>query len=128
MRINRKYWTTVLIGLLVLLGILRLINDRRPGDSCSFTDRNQVSELEYVAHARCRMKCRNISRSLVERVYERGEVNCKKSGEKNGDMRYALEMKDELGDNIRIIIEDEDGKHIVITAIRMGKDDRCECS
>lgn len=128
MRINRKYWTTILIGLLIILGILRLFNRNQVEDSCVFTERNKVSELVYVNHAKCRMNCRNISRKLVERVYLDGEVNCKKSGENNGDMRYALELKDELGDQIRVIIEEENGKHIVITAIRMGKDDRCECS
>lgn len=117
-----------MIGLLIVLGLMRLINTRQSDWGCSFSERKDASELIYVNHAKCRMKCRNISRDLVEKVYLNGKVNCDKSGEKNGDMRYALEMKDELGDQIRIIVEVEEGKHIVITAIRMGKDDRCECS
>ena len=65
---------------------------------------------------------------MVEAVYEDGSVNCEKSGPKDGDMRYALEKEDERGDVTRVIVEDEGGKHIVITVIRIGGEDQCECS
>ena len=76
------------------------------------------------------MECRLVSKAVVERVYEDGEVNCKKSREQNGEMRYALELDDRNGDRIRVVIADDTriDKHVVVTVIRMDYDDRCECS
>jgi|GEM_PF-4334200 len=128
MRINRRYLSILAIGLAIVWGIMRLLNGSPNPSQCAFTDRSQVNSLEFVPHARCRMRCRDISQDLVEQVYLKGKVNCAKSGEKKGDMRYALELEDTEGDNIRVIIEEENQKHIVITAIRIGGEDRCECS
>lgn len=128
MRINRRYLSILAIALAVVWGVMRLLNDYRDPGGCAFTDRSQVNSLEFVSHARCRMRCRDVSQELVERVYLKGAVNCEKSGEKNGDMRYALEMEDRKGDNIRVIVEDENDKHIIITVIRLGAEDQCECS
>lgn len=99
-----------------------------PSDPCTFPGRIDPQELVYVNHAKCRMECRQVPRKLVEEVYLEGSVNCGKSGPKNGDMRYALEKRDDRGDIIRLIIEVEDGEHIVITVIRLGQEDRCTCS
>ena len=130
MRIRRKYLSTIIIGLLILLATLRYMNQHRVGGQCAFDDRRDVSELVYSNHARCRMGCRDVPRNLVEKVYQKGEVNCKKSHEERGDMRYALEMKDSGGERIRVVIavDDEEDKHVVVTVIRLDRDDRCECS
>jgi hypothetical protein len=103
-------------------------NPGNPGDTCRFEQRDQVDELIYVDHARCRMKCREINAALVEDVYLHGQVNCNKGSVKNGKARYALEKRDQRGDMIRVIIEDDDGQHVVITAIRLDRDDKCACS
>jgi hypothetical protein len=95
---------------------------------CNWTERVPVAELVYVAHARCRMACRDIDAQLVEQVYLHGEVNCKKSSVKGGKHRYALEQEDKQGDRIRIIVEDDEGKHVIVTVIRLDRDDKCICS
>jgi Domain of unknown function (DUF4258) len=95
---------------------------------CNWTERVPVEELVYVSHARCRMACRDIDAQLVEQVYLHGEVNCKKSSVKDGKHRYALEQDDNQGDRIRIIVEDDDGKHVIVTVIRLDRDDKCTCS
>jgi hypothetical protein len=99
-----------------------------PNTSCDFKQRVPLQDLVYVAHARCRMNCRDISQSLVEKVYLEGELNCKKSSNSKGKSRYALEKRDDRGDIIRIIVEDDDGQHVIITVIRLDKPDKCTCS
>ncbi len=96
--------------------------------NCEWTERLPVEQLVYVSHARCRMACRGIDQNLVEKVYLHGEVNCKKSSVKDGKNRYALEMRDDRGDDIRIIVEDDAGRHVIVTVIRLDKEDRCTCS
>lgn len=100
-----------------------------PSDGdCNLTARVPVDELVYVAHAKCRMACRDIDRQLVEKVYLHGEINCKKSSVKDGKHRYAIEKRDDRGDMIRIIVEDDNGRHVIVTVIRLDKEDRCACS
>jgi hypothetical protein len=99
-----------------------------PTDDCNWTERHPVNELAYVSHAKCRMKCRDIDQTLVEKIYLHGEINCEKSSIKAGNHRYALEASDDRGDRIRIIVEDDHGKHLIITVIRLDKEDRCTCS
>lgn len=96
--------------------------------TCEFSNRIHANDLIYVEHAKCRMRCREIDKSLVEEVYLNGTVNCKKSTVNKGNNRYALEAKDNRGDMIRVIIEDDNGKHVVITAIRLDRSDKCSCS
>jgi Domain of unknown function (DUF4258) len=131
--VDRKY-KSALQGIL-LLAILAFaiwkIADQSSGEpslDCDWRDRKPVQELVYVDHARCRMGCRDIDQSLVEDVYLNGEVNCAKSSVKDGNRRYALEKRDARGDKIRVIVEDDDGRHVIITVIRLDRDDKCSCS
>ena len=97
---------------------------------CQFNDRDKVDELVYSRHARCRMDCRKFSEDLIEKVYLGGTVNCEKSGPKDGEMRYALEMNDPAnGDRLRLIIADDEGdnEHVVVTAIRLDREFECYC-
>ena len=127
---KRKYWSTLLIGLLILLALLKYINGNKFGNQCSFEDRRNPSELVYSNHARCRMVCREVPEKLIEEVYLKGKVNCKKSRFEDDETRYALEMKDRRGDRIRLVvaIDEDDDAHVVVTVIRLDKDDLCECS
>lgn len=130
MRKNRRLLQSLLL-LLLAVYLLYRVSNRNPGDGgnhCSFDDRVAVSELIYVAHARCRMKCRDVNQRMVEKVYLEGSINCEKSSHKDDKPRYALEKRDDRGDKIRVIVEDDDGKHVIITVIRLGKNDRCTCS
>jgi Domain of unknown function (DUF4258) len=131
--INKKY-KSILQGILLLLivafAVLKfaLPGGRGPVDTCAWTERVPVDELVYVAHARCRMACRDIDQALVQDVYLHGEINCRKNSMSNGHHRYALEKKDDRGDMIRVIVEDDDDKHVIITVIRLDRDDNCSCS
>lgn len=122
----------LVLGVLLAASIvLWFFNNGKSGSngfSCEWNERFDPGKLEYVNHALCRMKCRAIDQELVEEVYEEGTVNCRKSGITKGAQRYALEKEDSNGDRIRIIVEDEGEKHLIITVIRLGKDDLCECA
>ncbi len=128
MRGSRRLWWLVLIVVIPLIAIYHWNPNSELVRRCNLNDRKDPAELEYVAHARCRMECRGVSEEWVEKVYKKGRVNCKKSGPVRGDMRWALEMDDDIGDRIRVVVEEENGKHIVITVIRLGREDRCSCS
>lgn len=104
-----------------------------PGSSsgdCTFRPQNTGAELDYSRHARCRMKCRDISQALVEDVYQNGSLNCAKSdptGQKDGTPRYALELEDGTRGRVRIIVGDNPDYDVIITAIRLDEKDQCAC-
>ena len=99
------------------------------GFSCEFPQRIPVKSLRYVEHAKCRMDCRRVPKSLVEEVYREGKVNCRKSGTESGAPRWALEYRDPgNSDLIRLVVEEENpGKHTVITVIRLDRQFSCDC-
>lgn len=125
---KRRLWILLLVLLVPLVSLLRTSRSGSTAPQCKFENRKAVSELNFTDHALCRMQCRNINSFWVEKVYRKGRVNCKKSGPVNGDMRWALELKDDRGDKLRVIIEEEAASHVVITAIRVGREDHCACS
>jgi hypothetical protein len=130
--IQRKYRTwlqAILLLLIVVFAVWKVAGILgTPRFTCDFPDRVPVDDLIYVEHARCRMACRDISEALVEEVYLKGELNCRKSTLSNGHPRYALERHDHKGDLIRIIVELDSGEHVIITAIRLDQPDACTCS
>ena len=107
--------------------------DRQPGNGsgdCAFQPQHAVGELDYSRHARCRMKCRDISQSLVEDVYQNGSLNCAKSdpsGQTDGTPRFALELEDGIRGRVRIIVGDNPDNDVIITAIRLDEKDNCAC-
>ncbi|MFN8396922.1 MAG: DUF4258 domain-containing protein [Bacteroidia bacterium] len=129
--IRRRYRGWLQAGILLLIVVFALFKFTgigQGGSACEFPARQDVSELRYVDHALCRMRCRDIDQKLVEDVYLHGEVNCKKSSMSNGNRRYALELRDSRKDMIRVIVEDDNGEHVIITVIRLDKPDKCTCS
>jgi hypothetical protein len=127
---NRGLIQAVLLLLIAAFVIWKVVGfwGGSGSNACEFTQRLATRDLEYVDHARCRMACRDIDQALVEKVYLQGALNCKKSSIKNGKHRYALELRDSRGDMIRIIVEDEQDKHVIVTAIRLDQEDECACS
>lgn len=117
------------IVLFLALGFLAWYLDfygHRP-QTCELHFHHDPSELLLTEHARCRMACRDIDRGTLEDTYQNGELNCDKSGMRDGSYRYAVEKRDHKGDIIRIILVEENNHHKVITAIRLDKPDQCEC-
>ena len=88
----------------------------------------RTSYLEYTAHAKCRMKCRNITQAEVEEIMKEGKINYSKSDVKDKPCpTYALEGI--TGDNqrVRIVFAQCDLKTKVVTSIDLNTDWECHC-
>ena len=130
----RKYNRAIQLLILILVVGVGLFQwfQKRPqgGGTCEFQNRHAASALDYSQHARCRMKCRDISQDLVEDVYRDGSINCAKSdptGAKDGSPRYALELEDGSRGRVRVIVADNSGEHVIVTVIRLDEKDHCAC-
>lgn len=89
-------------------------------------------KLIYTKHARCRMKCREISEAEVEYILASGTINEQKSKEEAAEAEgrcdtYALEGNSKDGQHLRVVFGACEKVTKVITAIDLGEDHECNC-
>jgi len=87
--------------------------------------------LVYTEHAKCRMKCRNISEEEVKEILKNGSVNFSESHPHDTPCpSYALEGTTSTNKNERIIFSSCDTLTTkVVTAIDLeAEKDACECN
>lgn len=86
--------------------------------------------IRYSKHARCRMDCRDINESEVEKILKTGSINYRKSelDAKVCEQRYAVEGYGNDRQHIRVIVAPCKNEITVITCIDIEKDWECACS
>lgn len=85
-------------------------------------------KFSYTRHAKCRMKCREISEDEVNHVLETGILNTNKSGEGTGQCTtYAFEGKTMDGQEIRVVLGNCPKTTKVITCIDLKQEHSCDC-
>ncbi|MBI3501217.1 MAG: DUF4258 domain-containing protein [Bacteroidetes bacterium] len=87
--------------------------------------------LIYSEHAKCRMKCRNITEEEVKEILKKGSVNFSESHPHDSPCpSYAFDGKTSAGKNERIVFSSCDTLTTkVVTAINLdSKKDSCECN
>ncbi|HQW17816.1 MAG TPA: DUF4258 domain-containing protein [Bacteroidia bacterium] len=95
--------------------------------------RNKRSEwryqpLEYTAHAKCRMQCRQISEVEVAEILRSGTINYKKSNLNDKPCpTYAIEGNTNDGQKVRIVFAACKTNTRVVTTIDIGKEHECDC-
>lgn len=87
------------------------------------------SELIYSVHAKCIMKCRNLSEKDVTNIITSGNVNLSESNvHETPCPTYAIEGKLENEKKIRVLITTIDSVAEVETAIDLSQPtDTCNC-
>ncbi len=95
--------------------------------------RNKRSEwryqpLEYTAHAKCRMQCRQISEAEVSEILRSGTINYKKSNLNDKPCpTYAIEGNTNDSQKVRIVFAACKTNTRVVTTIDIGKEHECDC-
>jgi uncharacterized DUF497 family protein len=147
--VNKKWLPYVLIGLMAIAVIIikqcrqkkiptpkpRANNtDTRPTHAPSApTNRDKgfdrrTAYLEYSNHAKCRMKCRNISQAEVEELMQDGKINYTKSDVSNSRCpRYAVEGVTKDDQQVRIVYAQCNDKTVVVTVIDLATNFKCSC-
>jgi hypothetical protein len=88
----------------------------------------RTSFLQYSNHAKCRMKCRQITPPEVEEIMKEGRVNYKKSDIKNARCpRYAIEGITSDKQRVRIVFAQCNESTVVVTAIDLETEYPCHC-
>lgn len=88
----------------------------------------QKNPLLYTKHASCRMDCRQISKTEVQKILTTGEINFKKSRVHDTPCpAYALEGVTDDGQTVRIIFAACDSTTKVVTAIDLTRVYNCDC-
>jgi hypothetical protein len=90
-------------------------------------DRN-TTELFFTKHARCRMKCRQITQQEVKDILVRGKVNYNKSElDERAGPTYAVEGITDDRQHVRIIFAPRQKHLTVVTVIDLDTDHQCDC-
>lgn len=90
-------------------------------------DRN-ATVVEYTAHARCRMNCREISTADVQEIMKGGKVNYRKSDVQDKPCpTYALEGYTSDREHLRVVFAQCSKKTRVVTCINIEEDFECHC-
>ena len=85
-------------------------------------------ELILTYHAKCRMNCREISKSEVREVIREGKENKRKSNPNDARCpTIALEDWTEDGQRVRIIVADCDNVAKLVTVIDLENEYQCDC-
>ena len=137
---NKKWtpWLIIIILAIILFFVRQYskeskVNTKKDRVTNSQINRNRgfdrrVSYLEYTAHAKCRMKCRNISQAEVEEIMKDGKINYSKSDVKDKPCpTYALEGITSDNQRVRIVFAQCDLKTKVVTSIDLNTDWDCHC-
>lgn len=90
-------------------------------------DRN-TSELFFTKHARCRMRCRDITQKEIKDILAGGTVNYNKSNLQDPQgPTYALEGYTNDRQHVRIIFAPKQSHLTVVTVIDLEVEHECSC-
>jgi len=111
----------------VILGITFFQNQKKKSSFKNF-ESNENKSIYYTKHAKCRMKCRYISKSEINFIREEGNINYRKSDmEDKPCPTIAKEGRTEDGQMVRIVFAECERETKVITAIDLETDHKCDC-
>lgn len=90
-------------------------------------DRN-TTDLYFTKHARCRMKCRQISQQEVKDILANGTINYNKSDLQNSrGPTYAVEGITKDRQHVRVIFAPKQSHLTVVTVIDLEEEHACNC-
>lgn len=89
------------------------------------------SIINYTKHARCRMKCREITENEIIDILKNGKINYRKSDLKLSECKkkYAIEgFSKSDNQHIRIVVAPCEGELSIITCIDLKNEYQCNCN
>jgi hypothetical protein len=88
-----------------------------------------VAKFYFTKHARCRMKCRQITQQEVKEILAEGEINYSKSNLNDPQgPTYALEGITDDRQSVRIIFAPKQQHMSVVTVIDLDVEHQCDCN
>jgi hypothetical protein len=133
------------VAFLILLAVAALLIKRcnsnppsKPERTATSTTKNQddgrvkfdrnVSKFFFTKHARCRMKCRQITQREIKDILAKGKINYSKSNlDDPRGPSYALEGTTDDRQNVRVIFAPKQQHMSVVTVIDLDVDHQCDC-
>ena len=101
--------------------------DGQQGNQSIKLDRN-ATDLFFTKHARCRMKCRQITQQEVKDILANGTINYNKSDLQDPrGATYAVEGNTNDRQHVRIIFAPKESHLTVVTVIDLDVEHECSC-
>ena len=129
-----RYRILVFGGILLIVFLFRILYPslKNAGHSSPATDKvfnRNISHLVLTEHARCRMKCRDITEAEIEEILHEGNINYQKSN-MNDDRgpSFALEGYTREKQHLRVVFAPKKTETVVVTCIDLDKEWQCDCN
>lgn len=88
-----------------------------------------AGNLIFTRHAKCRMKCRDITEDEVKEILQKGIMNNMKSDLSNErGPTYALEGYSHENQHLRIIFAPKKDELVVVSCVDLDKEWHCDCN
>lgn len=102
-------------------------NTRSSNNGSEKFNRN-VAKFYFTKHARCRMKCREITQREIKEILAEGTINYNKSdlNDPQGPT-YALEGMTDDRQHVRVIFAPKQQHMSVVTVIDLDVEHQCNC-
>ena len=124
MKPKNVIFTLFLVLAILALFIRRMVHEPRAKE---LFDRHPAY-LSYTRHALCRMDCREISKSDIDEVMQRGIINLNRSDRNDRPCpTYALQGTTKDGENLRVIFAQCEEETKVVTCYNLEEDFQCDC-
>ncbi len=124
MKTKNVIFTLFLVLAILALAIRRMVHEPQAKEAFE----RHPAHLSYTLHAVCRMGCREISKSDIDEVMQRGIINLGRSNRNDQPCpTYALQGTTSDGENLRVIFAQCDGETKVVTCYNLQQDFQCDC-
>ncbi|GAA0555496.1 hypothetical protein GCM10009415_41850 [Chitinophaga japonensis] len=90
---------------------------------------DRTAPLEFTAHARCRMACRQVTAAEIREIMARGRIDLSRSDLQDKPCpTYALEGYSQEGQHLRVVFAPCGEVTRVVTCIDLDKAWKCNCN
>lgn len=117
----------ILIILLLLIAFFanKYVGKTQNEDGLQFAD---YSSIQYSAHAKCRMDCRNIDKSEIKEILKEGRLNESKTRKSSKGISYAVEGWSHDEQHVRVVCSPHGNTLVIVTVIDLENDWSCNCN
>ena len=119
-----KLLLLLLVVMIIAFVSSKFFNSNENNDGLQFAN---YGNIQYSAHAKCRMDCRNIDRSEIEEILKEGKLNDSKTRRSSKGISYAMEGWSHDKQHIRVVCAPKEDKLVIVTVIDLENNWSCDC-
>ncbi len=124
--VKNKWKPLILLVLLLIAFLVKKFSGN--GNDEVALDIGSFKNIEYSAHAKCRMDCRKIDKTEIKEILEKGKINNSKTRKSSKGISYAIEGWSHDNQHVRVVCSPKGAALVIVTVIDLDTNWSCDCS